>query len=75
MSETGNKVETTAKELGNRSASFLARFGLNRLASGVLLVVLGVLVLAFPELIVWTVGIGSIVLGILVLAYSPGVGS
>lgn len=64
----GARLEATAKQIGDRSASFFERFGLGRLAAGIVLVVLGFLVLVFPALIAWFVGIGAIILGILVLA-------
>lgn len=67
-SETQATFETKARQVGDRSAGFLAHLGLGRLAGGVLLIVIGALVLALPALIQWFVGIGAIVLGVLVIA-------
>lgn len=61
-------VERTAQELGDRSAGFFAKLGLSRLAAGILMILVGVLVLVRPALMVWTMGIGVIILGILLLA-------
>ena len=61
-------LDAKAQKLGDTSASFMARMGLSRLAGGILLIVLGVLVLAMPALIEIILGIGLLVLGIIVLA-------
>lgn len=77
MTETGatksmrrSAMEERARELGTRSTRVLERWGFDRVAGGILLIVLGVLVLLLPHLIVWIVGIASILLGVLVLAQS-----
>jgi hypothetical protein len=66
-------VGDTAGTVGDRAGSRLERMGLERTTGSLLLVVVGVLVLAFPELISLTVGVGAIVLGVLALASAEGV--
>lgn len=61
-------IDRKAHEVADKSASFLARFGLSRLAGGIVLIVLGVLVLVIPDLFRVAMGIGLLVLGIIVLA-------
>lgn len=65
-------VEERAGAVGERTGSRLERMGLEQTTGGVLLVLLGVSVLAFPELISLTVGVGAIVLGVLALAAADG---
>lgn len=75
MTETpmsgGGTHTSTGPAFYERIAPMTARFGLGQIATGILLILLGVLVLVYPSLIRWTIGIGAIVLGALVLAYAP----
>jgi len=41
--------------------------GMSTVTMGIIAIILGILVLAFPDLIRWFIGIGLIVLGILAL--------
>lgn len=47
------------------------RLELMRLMGGVALLVIGVLILVFPELVPWVIGTSVFVAGVLVLAYGP----
>ncbi len=59
--------EHRAREVGEQGGSFFERLGISRLAGAVTLMVLGIVVLVFPELVWLFVGVGSLILGLLVL--------
>ncbi len=78
MTEIGSPTRSSAREwearaeqLGRRSGSFMERLGFSRIAGGILLILVGVLVITLPNLIVWIVGVGAIVLGVLILVSEP----
>lgn len=70
-SPTRTTFEQRTQQWGERSGTLLESLGFSRLAGGILLILLGALILALPEFIVWFVGIGAIVLGVLTLASNP----
>lgn len=68
------QIDAALERAAQRAGERFDRFGLGRAAGGIVLVVVGALVLAIPELVTWAVALGAIAMGTLLLwsASVPG---